>query len=258
MTKELKSRLRTLKSTHKITSAMKIVAATAFNRLKHNASPMFYFLESLIALSTQVQRPITSENNRRLLIVIGGDRGLCGGYNAAIRKKATQYLKDFPDAKVAYIGTKIVLKEYKGIFTETVQTLGQWTVLLDKLQPLWIQYGVIDIVYTVFQTLYDQQVTLISVIPEGERPVRDLMPQISVPLLDETSIDIFPLIYTAMVMEAIVHAQLCEFSTRMLSMDNATQNAEKMIEALQLKINKMRQAMITKELSETMAGSINI
>lgn len=250
MTKELKLRLRTLKSTHKITAAMKIVAATAFNRLRHNAPSMFAFLQSLIALSTK-SHTIDAKNRRRLLIVVGGDRGLCGGYNTAIRKRALQYLKEFPDAEVAYIGTKVVLKEHKGLFTQTVQHLRQWTVLIDQLQPIWGQYGAVDIVYTVFQTLYDQQITLMPVY-DGEPVLDD-----NATILDETATDIFPLIYTAIVMEAIIHAQLCEFSSRMLSMDNATQNAEKMIEALHLKINKMRQAMITKELSETTSGSIN-
>lgn len=252
MTKALKSRLRTLKSTHKITSAMKMVAATAFNRLKHNAIPLFDFLSSLIDLSAHMQAATTDGNDQRLLIVIGGDRGLCGGYNAAIRKKAAQYLKDFPDAHVAYIGTKIVLKEHKGIFIETVHQLGQWPVLLDTLQPIWAKYGFVDIVYTVFQTLYDQQVTLGPVI--RDRDNEGGLDRGAI--LDETTIDIAPLIYTATVMQAIIHAQLCEFSSRMLSMDNATQNAEKMIAALHLKINKMRQAMITKELSETMSGSL--
>lgn len=256
MTKALKSRLRTLKSTHKITSAMKIVAATAFNRLKHNVVPLFDFLTSLIDLSAHIQRPTTNIRNRRLLIVVGGDRGLCGGYNVAIRKKAIQYMKDFPDAEVAYIGTKIILKEHKGIFIDTVQHLSQWTVLLDKLQPIWTQYSSVDIVYTVFQTLYDQQVSLINIISEGQ-PIPDPMLQ-TLTITNETTVDISPLIHTAIVMEAIIHAQLCEFSSRMLSMDNATQNAEKMIGALHLKINKMRQAMITKELSETTAGSVNI
>lgn len=255
MTKALKSRLRTLKSTHKITSAMKIVAATAFNRLKHNAVPLFDFLASLIDLSVHRQNLTPDATNRRLLIVVGGDRGLCGGYNAAIRKKTTQYLKEFPDAEVAYIGTKTALKEHKGIFTDTAQNLRQWTVLLDKLQPIWGQYDSIDIVYTLFQTLYDQQMRLRPVIIHN--PVASVKDDRTI-LLDETAIDISPLIHTAIVMEAIIHAQLCEFSSRMLSMDNATQNAEKMIGALHLKINKMRQAMITKELSETMAGSINI
>lgn len=249
MTKALKSRLRTLKSTHKITSAMKMVAATTFNRLKYNTPSMFDFLQSLTALPVQ-SRTIDVKNDRRLLIVIGGDRGLCGGYNSAIRKRAVRYLKEFPDAEVAYIGTKIVLKEYKGIFTQTVQHLKQWTVLTNQLQPLFGQYKFVDIVYTVFQTLYDQKITLKSVV--NAKPVMND----SAVILDETAIDVFSLIYTATVMEAIVHAQLCEFSSRMLSMDNATQNAKQMIETLHLKINKMRQAMITKELSETMSGSI--
>jgi ATP synthase F1 gamma subunit len=259
MTKELKARVRTLKSTHKITSAMKIVAATTFNKLKHSMIAKFDFLESLSALSTQMQIRPSNANRRRLLIVVGGDRGLCGGYNTVIRKKAIQYLKDFPDAEIAFIGTKIILKEYKGIFTDTVQNLREWTVLLDKLQPIWEQYGTVDVVYTFFHSLYDQQVKLASVYSSNEPPIQSFSPieNDNVIILNETTVDISPLIYTATVMQAIVHAQLCEFSTRMLSMDNATQNAEKMIQRLSLEINKMRQAMITKELSETVGCLLN-
>lgn len=249
MTKELKARIRTLRSTHKITAAMKIVAATAFNRLKCNTSSMFDFLESLIAVSSEIQNHMVETNKRRLLIVVGGDRGLCGGYNAAIRKKTIQYLKEFPEAEVAYIGTKIVLKECKGVFTETVQHLRQWTVLMDKLQPIWQQYRFIDVVYTAFHTLYDQQITIASIGNDG--PGDDSM------ILNETDTDISAVIRTAAVMKAIIYAQLCEFSSRMLSMDNATQNAEKMIQDLSLAINKMRQAMITKELAETVGCLIN-
>lgn len=255
MTKELKARLRTLKSTHKITSAMKIVAATTFNRLKHNASSMFDFLESLIALSRQVQNHPVDTTERRLLIVVGGDRGLCGGYNTAIRKKAVQYLKEFPDAELAYIGTKIVLKEHQGLFVESVQHLGQWTVLMDKFQSIWAKYAHVDIIYTVFHTLYDQKLVVLPVIlGSGVSRVAEDDRAIT---LDETTSDLYPLIYTAAVMKAIISAQLCEFSSRMLSMDNATQNAEKMIQTLSLKINKMRQAMITKELSETVGCLLN-
>lgn len=252
MTKELKARVRTLKSTHKITAAMKIVAATTFNRLKHQTIVKFDFLESLIALSIQARQPEKEKGQKHLLIIVGGDRGLCGGYNTTIRKNALQYLKEFPDIDVAYIGAKIILKEYKGVFSETIQHVQQWTSLFDKLSPVWDQYDHVGLIYTEFHNLYDQRVIRLSVYepqPSSEtvRPV----------VLDETTTDILPLTYTAIVMKAIIHAQLCEFSSRMLSMDNATQNAERMIEELHLTINKMRQARITKELSETVSGSIN-
>jgi|GEM_PF-4946069 len=252
MTKELKVRVRTLKSTYKITSAMKIVAATAFSRLKQNVSVMFGFLDSLIDLSKQAKKSRSNTGSgRRLLIVIGGDRGLCGGYNTAVRKKASLYLKEFPAANVAFIGVKAVLKGQESIFSETIDDLRNWDVLSERLVALWDQYSAIDVIYTAFYSVYNQQVTLVSVYQsvEGAAVVQ---PEV----LDETTIDILPAIYTATVMRAMINAQLCEFSSRMLSMDNATQNAEKMIEMLHLKINKMRQAMITKELAETVSGYI--
>ena len=252
MTKELKARVRTLKSTHKITSAMRIVAATSFNRLKQQTSQMFDFLDSFINISTRIQRNEHEKNAQRLLIVVGGDRGLCGGYNASIRKKTAQYLKDFPDAKVAFIGVKVALKDCDILFSETVRHLRQWTVLTDKLNPIWAQFAIIDIIYTSFNSLYDQKIVLMPVVEAFSKNEES----VSGALLDETSIDIFPLVYTAFVMKAIIQAQLCEFSSRMLSMENATQNAEKMIDNLYLTINKMRQAMITKELSETVSGSL--
>lgn len=248
MTKELKSRIRTLKSTHKITSAMKIVSATSFNRLKSSTNHMFGFLGSLTQLKPYMTEPMRDCTHERLLIIVGGDRGLCGGYNTAIRKRASAYTIQFPNSHIGYIGAKTIIKGQSGIFTETVQRLKHWETLLKTLAPLWQTYTCIDVLFTQFQSLYDQQIILKEIRAYPEKTQDDL-------ILDETSTNIGIIIHTAQVMKAIVHAQLCEFSSRMLSMENATQNAEKMIQELQLMANKIRQSMITKELSETVAGS---
>lgn len=228
---------------------MKIVSATAFNRLKATVSHQFDFLDSMIGLQKYCPAIPLSFSQKRLVIIISGDRGLCGGYNHKIRQAALSFLEKFPESDVGYIGAKGVLKNKEGIFKETAQILKRWVNLVDLMAPLWPQYDKVYVVYTKFQSLYEQHVVVEEI---GQfQDISDMHTDI----INETSINILPLIYTAQVMKTLMNAQLCEFSSRMLSMDNATQNADKMITTLQKTSNKLRQASITKELSETVAGS---
>ena len=130
--KELKNRLRSLESTHKVTSAMKIVSATQFNKLKNKAAHTFEYLNGVANLS-QYFKPLSECKFKKLFIVINADRGLCGGFNYALSKKVKDYLKKNPKVHVALFGNKVRIDPvtHKVVLKKTISDVQNWGQLRD-------------------------------------------------------------------------------------------------------------------------------
>ena len=275
-TKEIKNRIRSMESTKQITKAMEMVAAS---KLRHaqarvlNSRPYFEILYTAITDIVNSNQDFSSpylvkrDVKKSLYVVIAGDRGLAGGYNSNILKLVAAEMEG-KEATVLPIGKKAVdyFRTHKvPLLTEQYATaadisIGDCFSIAKQLSKAYRnkQYDEIIIGYTNF----------VSVLSQTPATLRML------PLLQETdtaranSSDILYEPDSTQVFEAIVpeylggilYGALCESraaeqAARRTAMDAATQNADDMIADLSLKFNQARQAAITQEITEIVAGS---
>ena len=275
-TKEIKNRIRSMESTKQITKAMEMVAAS---KLRHaqarvlNSRPYFEILYSTITDIVEsntdfsspylIQRPI----KRSMYVVIAGDRGLAGGYNNNILK-LVQGEMDGKDAVVLPIGKKAVdyFRSHKvPALTETYAeaadiSVGDCFSIAKQLSKAYLagEFDEIIIGYTNFVSVLSQTPATLRMLPllqnEGKRS------GISSDILYEPgSVEVFDTIVPEY-LGGILYGALCESraaeqAARRTAMDSATQNAEDMIADLSLKFNQARQAAITQEITEIVAGS---
>ncbi len=276
-TKEIKTRIRSMESTKQITKAMEMVAASKLRRAQAQillSRPYFNTLSStisdILANNKDFSSPyLTQRPAKKLLyIVIAGDRGLAGGYNSNILKLAESEMLG-KDAIVLPIGKKSVdfFRSRKiSAFTEAYAEAGEMDIgdcfsVSKQLCKAYLS-GEIDevhIAYTNFVSVLTQVPAtkkLLPLVPQQE----DVEKKLRCDMLYEPSAE---KVFEAIVPEylgGILYGALCECraaeqAARRTAMDSATQNAEDMIADLSLKFNRARQAAITQEITEIVAGS---
>ena len=275
--KEIKNRIRSMESTKQITKAMEMVAASKLRRAQAqvlNSRPYFEILYSTINDIVDSNRDFSSpylqkrEGNRVMYIVIAGDRGLAGGYNNNILKLVHSQIQD-KDAKVLPIGKKAVdfFKFRKTpMLTEAYAeaasiSIGDCFSIAKQLSKAFLagQFDEIHVAYTNFVSVLSQTPATLRMLPllrtetgrEGTVSTDILYEPDSVEVFDA----IVPEYLGGILYGALCESRAAEQAARRTAMDSATQNAEDMIADLSLKFNRARQAAITQEITEIVAGS---
>ena len=278
-TKEIKNRIRSMESTKQITKAMEMVAASKLRRAQAqiaNSRPYFEILYSTIQDITRNNRDFTSpylkqrEVKKVMVIVIAGDRGLAGGYNSNILKLVMNEIQG-KDATVLPIGKKAV--DYfrsKGIpaltegYAEAAGvSIGDCFSIAKQLSKAFLegQFDEIYVAYTNFVSVLSQVPASMKLLPlekpEAE-PVSDGSRRSDI-IYEHDPEEVFAAIVPEY-LGGILYGALCESraaeqAARRAAMDSATQNADEMIADLSLKFNRARQAAITQEITEIVAGS---
>jgi F-type H+-transporting ATPase subunit gamma len=272
-TKDIKNRIRSMESTRQITKAMEMVAAS---KLRHaqaqvlNARPYFETLYATIrdiaASGSEADSPwFRSGSGKTLYVVIAGDRGLAGGYNSNILKLVMAQEGEcavLPIGKKAvdFFSTKslpILTKGYEQAAGVSIGDCFSIAKLLSK-QFLAGEFDEICVAYTEFVSVLSQTPRLLRLLPltpetdsEGERPGEILYE----PSPEEVLDTIVPEYLGGVLYGALCESRASEQAARRTAMDSATQNAEDMIADLSLKFNQARQAAITQEITEIVAGS---
>lgn len=287
--KDLKNRITSVKSTRKITSAMKMVAASKLRRAQENAEAarpyaerMARMLSSLAAnLSiTADTSPLiagTGKEDTVLLVVVTSDRGLCGGFNSYIvreaRRTAQALQREGRTVKFLCVGRKgrdQLRRDFASQIVASFEDVGRKRLsfadadkVATKITDMFAdgQFDVCHIIYNKFKSAIAQVVTTSQIIPvalqktaettEAEaRPVYEFEP-------DEEAIlaELLPRNLAIQVYGALLESAAGEQGARMTAMDNATRNAGDMINKLTLNYNRSRQAYITKELIEIISGA---
>jgi F-type H+-transporting ATPase subunit gamma len=280
--KDLKKRIKSTKSTFKITSAMKLVSAAKLNKAQAailGARPYADELENTIktvsALIKDYSHPYlkSSENNKSILLVISSDKGLCGSYNSGLAKKVKTFLAENTqeEFKVYFIGKKVKELIVKSVnegktftFAKAEPNFTEVTKLSDELANLFStgEVGKIYVAYNKFQSA-------ISIIPSVSTVLPlTLKEEEKVKLQEEFPFDfkyepapaqildiVIPQVYVTSVYTKILDSIAAEHGSRMSAMENATKNCKEMIRKLTIKANKLRQASITTELSEVVSGA---
>ena len=280
--KEMRTRIGSVKSTQKITKALQMVAAAKLRRAQvaaEAARPYALRMSSIISnLAAGVSGPSaplllagTGSDQRHLVVVTTSDRGLAGAFNSSIvraaRLKIAALLEEGKDVRIITVGRKArdqLRRQYGNRFVESYE-LGLKGPGLKMVQPIaarileMYQDGELDVVtliYNRFKSVVTQIPTIKQLIPAqieagGDRSAfYDYEP-------DEETIlaELLPQNITVQILSALLENQAGFFASQMAAMDNATRNAGEMIKALTIQMNRTRQAKITTELIEIIAGA---
>jgi len=284
--RDIKGRIKGVKSTQQITKAMKMVAAARLRRAQENiinAKPyskkIAEMLGHLLSIEKNFNNPLFLEREvkRIALIVVTSDRGLCGGFNMNVIRKSEEMAKDElasfnQDGKLDLycIGKKgndyltkrpyNVVGSYPGIFSYLKFEFASG--LIKELTAKYIS-GEIDkvlVVYNEFKSVIQQKTTVEQLFPikpfeaKINEPAQDIN-YIYEP--DKASIinTLLPKHLNAQMWTTLLDSYAAELGARMTAMDMATENAKELIRSLNLTYNKVRQASITKEILEIVSGA---
>ncbi len=284
--KELKNRITSVTSTQKITKAMKMVAAAKLRHAEEAANAARPYAERMegmmVSLATGLEGregPRLLQGNgadqRQLLIVATGERGLCGGFNSSIAKaaalKADSLIAQGKDVKILCVGKKgfdALKRRFGDKIIDLVDLSGSKRIGFADAQPIAQralsmfdedEYDVCTIFYAKFVSVLTQEVTEQQLIPasipeksEGEESEIDYDYE---PEEEEILADLLPRNISVQVYKALLENSASEQGARMSAMDNATRNAGDMIDRLTLQYNRERQAAITSELIEIISGA---
>ena len=283
---DLKKRIKSVKSTQKITKAMKMVAAAKLKKAQENAEKGRPYSEKLQNIILNLTRSITDGTNAPKLLIGNGkdkiylcvvmtaDRGLCGGFNSNICKLAKKnfknFLKDGKDLKIITVGSKghdqiktdfgkyIIdkksFKEKKKISFKDADEVGKKIIELYDQD----QFDKCLIFYNNFKNVITQ-------IPQAEQIIPAFMKKDDQqtqynsyefePDEDEILEDLLPKNVSTQIFKAFLENAASEQGSRMTAMDNATRNAGDLVDKLTINYNRSRQASITKELIEIISGA---
>ncbi|MBE6975695.1 MAG: ATP synthase F1 subunit gamma [Ruminococcaceae bacterium] len=275
-TKEIKNRIRSMESTKQITKAMEMVAAS---KLRHaqarvtNSRPYFEILRSTISdivdSNSDFSSPYLAERpiRKSVYIVIAGDRGLAGGYNSNILKLVQSELES-KDATVLPIGRKAVdffrsrkLPLLTESYTEAAtMSIGDCFSVAKQLAKAYCrgEFDEIVIGYTNFVSVLSQTPATLRLLPllqSDQAEQKGHSDIVYEPGCEEVFEAIVPEYLGGVLYGALCESRAAEQAARRTAMDSATQNAEEMIADLSLKFNQARQAAITQEITEIVAGS---
>lgn len=307
--KAIRDRIQSVKNTRKITEAMRLVAAAKVRRAQEQVTSTRPFADTLAQVLYGLQSRLTLEDvdlpllkerevKKVAILVVSGDRGLCGGYNANIIRRAEQRAKELEASGIEYeyvtVGRKAkqyferreatINQAYTGL--EQIPTSSEASQISDHLLSLFLSFTVdrVELIYTRFVSLISSRPviqTLLPLTPQGLEVQDDeifrlttrmgeldvtretvsaqvkvfpkdmIFEQDPVQILDA----ILPLYLNNQLLRALQESAASELAARMTAMNNASDNASSLVKTLTLSYNKARQAAITQQILEVVAGA---
>ena len=283
---DLKKRISSVKSTQKITKAMKMVAAAKLRRAQESAEKGRPYSDKMNNIILNLSNGIsdvdnapkllsgTGEDKVHLCVVMTSDRGLCGGFNTNIIKKAKLYFQKILDEgktlKIITVGTKgydqlkrlyadniierISFKDSKNVNYFDADKVGK--IVIEKFDKN--EFDVCAIFYNQFKNVItqipqEQQIIPLKTSEKDENSSEDNYE--FEPEEDEILSNLLPKNISTQIFKAMLENSASEQGSRMSAMDNATRNAGEMVDKLTIEYNRSRQAAITKELIEIISGA---
>ena len=284
--KELRNRIASVKATQKITKAMQMVAAAKLKRAQEAAEAARPYAERMGTVLANIAGAVsgtdapplmagTGKDDVHLLVVATAERGLCGGFNSQIAKKAREHiralLRDGKTVKVLCVGKKgydILRRDHGDLIIDRVDLREVKKIGFENAHEIARQvigpfekgeFDICTLFYSEFQSVMSQVPTALQIIPaavptedagEGSDAVYEYEP-------DAASIlaDLIPRNISVQIFRALLENAAGEMGAKMTAMDSATRNAGEMIDKLSITYNRQRQAQITKELIEIISGA---
>ena len=283
---DLKKRIASVKSTQKITKAMKMVAAAKLRKAQESAEKGRPYSEKMNNVILNLSSGISDKENApkllsgtgndkvHLCIVMTSDRGLCGGFNSNIIKKAKSYfskiLNEGKELKIITVGSKgndqlkrmygdkiienISFKESKNANYFDADKVGK--IVIDKFENS--EFDICTIFYNQFKNVITQIPQAQQIVTLNSEDSEDNTSEESYefePDEDEILSNLLPKNISTQIFKAMLENSASEQGSRMSAMDNATRNAGEMVDKLTIQYNRSRQAAITKELIEIISGA---
>ena len=276
-TKEIKTRIRSMESTKQITKAMEMVAASKLRRAQAqvlSSRPYFEILYStineIVDSTSDLSSPYLTKRKggKAVYIVIAGDRGLAGGYNSNVLKMVMEQIQG-KDATVLPIGKKAVdffrsrkIPALTESYMEAADvSIGDCFSIARQLSKAFLagEFDEIHVAFTNFVSVLSQTPATLRLLPlihqEGSNAKVSDNGINYEPDSEEVFASIVPEYLGGVIYGALCESRAAEQAARRSAMDSATQNADEMIADLSLKFNRARQAAITQEITEIVAGS---
>jgi len=289
--KDLRGRIASVQATRKITSAMKMVAAAKLRRAQEQAEAARPFAERMERMLSSLGGSVkgspgapaliagTGSDQTHLIVVATADRGLCGGFNVNIVRRARQLIQKLEaegkTVKILCVGRKgrdQLRREYGSKIVHTIEGVGRRAVAFseadeigEKVRSMFSdnEFDVCTIVYARFQSAISNIVTAQQLVPAEASEQEDGAEQEDLggavyeyePSEEAILAELLPRNISVQIFRALLENAASEHGSRMTAMDNATRNAGDMINSLTLTYNRTRQAMITKELIEIISGA---
>ena len=284
--KELRNRIASVKATQKITKAMQMVAAAKLKRAQEAAEAARPYAERMGTVLANIAGAVsgtdapplmagTGKDDVHLLVGATAERGLCGGFNSQIAKKAREHiralLRDGKTVKVLCVGKKgydilrrdhgdliidrVDLREVKKIGFENAHEIARQVIgLFEKGE-----FDVCTLFYSEFQSVMSQvptaQQIIPAAVPTGEAGEESDAVYEYEPDAPSILADLIPRNISVQIFRALLENAAGEMGAKMTAMDSATRNAGEMIDKLSITYNRQRQAQITKELIEIISGA---
>ena len=287
---DLKKRIASVKSTQKITKAMKMVAAAKLRKAQEAAEQSRPYADNMENLMDSISRGYIQTDSSRnlltgndedktiLLVLFTSERGLCGGFNSqvskALREKIIELQNQNKTVKVLCVGKKgydIIKRQYGDLITEMIDLSSVKSIqyedaksISDKIIKMYLdaEFDRCLIFYNKFKSVISQIPTEQQVIPAeksqdetDEDQSKDNSFFEFEPNEKEILEELLPLNFAIQIFKALLESSASEQGARMSAMDNASRNASDMIDSLTLFYNRSRQAVITKELIEIISGA---
>jgi F-type H+-transporting ATPase subunit gamma len=287
--KSLRNRIRSVQSTRKITSAMKVVAASRLRRAQEAAEttrPYAQRMERMLldlAATEAGQRmaPLLAGNGRDhtvLLVVLTSDRGLAGGFNSSILRETRRQIRELRAegraVKLVTVGRKgrdALRRDFGSLIVDSHTDVGKKRVSFEEARDIAAgivarfeagEFDVCRLIFNAFRSAISQVVTTQQLIPFGRIDWRESAPadeNASIYEFEPSEEELFgalvPANLAVQIFASLLESSASEQGARMTAMDNATRNAGDMINKLTLVYNRTRQAAITKELIEIISGA---
>ena len=287
---DLKKRIASVKSTQKITKAMKMVAAAKLRKAQEAAEQSRPYADNMKNLMDSISRGFIQTDSSRnlltgndedktyLLVLFTSERGLCGGFNSQISKslkeKIVELQKQNKEVKIICIGKKgydIIKRQYSELIVDTIDLSEIKSVqysdakeISDRIIKMYFdaEFDKCLIFYNKFKSVISQVPTEQQVVPaeiveqtDNKDKVMDNNFIEFEPNEKEILEELLPLNFAVQIFKALLESSASEQGSRMSAMDNASRNASDMIDSLTLFYNRSRQAVITKELIEIISGA---
>ena len=283
--KELRVRIKSAKNIQQITKAMKMVAAARLRRSQDRMLAARPFANKIaaviqdIAKTAQTAQPLLEAREGAVsgkgplhLVIIAADKGLCGGFNVNVMRKATQIIREQQDKRA--IKVTVVGRKARDFFKNFgVAFAAQHVLVFQNLQYAFADVlskeladsftsrvaDEVVLVYTHFVSTMTLKVEAQRLLPfsveSAEADAKGFGDYEFEPGREQILEALLPRAVSMQVWRALLESQASEFAARMTAMDSATRNSKEMISSLTLKSNRIRQAAITKEIAELVGGS---
>ncbi len=290
--KEIQRKIGSIKNTSKITKAMELISTVKMKKAQDLALAKKDFVLEMLKVFSRIEEFLSDfpffkrhESKKTLAVMITSNKGLCGGYNVNVLKKVNEYVSENPNEEVEYItlGKKaaafvartgnILTADFSPEFTDNIDPRfikSVTRVIYDKY--LTGEYGKVVVFYNYYVNSIKQVPVAREFLPIDDTAVKeyleaivddpealkeiahDVTDYIIEPSMEAIAMDVIPMILDMMFYDIILEAKASEHSARMVAMKAAKDNSKKIADMLTLQYNKARQGLITREVSEIVAG----